>query len=77
MWVIEPWTSANASSPPLSAIMSQECEHPVVGGVIYVGKSTDQNRSVQTSNKNATSINVCKSLVDKGIMNQLEINLGV
>lgn len=77
VWVIEPWTSANASSPPLSAIMSQECEHPVVGGVIYVGKSTDQNRSVQTSNKNATSINVCKSLVDKGIMNQLEINLGV
>lgn len=75
VWRILPWTSTNDAYPPLGEVMSTDKQ--TVGGVIYVGKSTDQNRSVQTSNKHTTSINVCESLVARGIMNQLEVNLGI
>jgi hypothetical protein len=74
-WTVSPWTSSNAAYPPLWEIMCKD--NKTVGGVIYVGKSTDQNRSIQTSNKHTTSINVCESLVSRGFMEQLEINLGI
>jgi hypothetical protein len=74
-WTISPWTSTDAAVPPLADIMSDDKTN--VGGYVYVGKSTDQNRSIQTSNKRSTSVNVCKSLVSRGIMNQLEVNLGI
>jgi hypothetical protein len=75
VWRVLPWTSYNDSYPPLGEVMSSDKQS--VGGVIYVGKSTDQNRSVQTSNKHTTSIKVCESLIARGIMNQLEVNLGI
>lgn len=73
-WVVVPWSSSNLSYPSLKDIISKQ---GIMGAVIYVGKSSDQDRSIQTAKNNFSSPSYTKSLVDRGIMKTLEVQLGV
>jgi len=73
-WCIIPWTSSDKSAPSLGDLV----ENGNVGDFIYVGKSSDQAYEHTSGNKKGfTSPEVVQSLVKRGLMNQLEIYIGI
>ena len=76
-WQVEPWSSPNLDYPPLDYLTGPlENDTHLFAAVIYVGKSTDQSWA-QYGGTNATDTDMSRSLVKSGLMNQLEIYLGI
>jgi hypothetical protein len=74
---VEPWTSPNLDYPPLDYLSGPLVnDFQTFAAVIYVGKSTDQSWA-QVGGNNATDTDMSRSLVKRGLMNQLEIYLGI
>jgi hypothetical protein len=71
-WQIVPWTSETKSFPGLGDLTGEDGS---LGAALYVGKSSDQVYAQYSSNK--TDIKVTESLVKQGLMQQIEIYLGV
>jgi len=86
-WQIVPWTSPNHAYPPISQIYNSmvrpnatsstiSAEQP--GVVIYVGKSSDQTYEEQSTYKSGiTNADVVNSLVKRGMMQSIEVYLGI
>jgi len=73
-WQIEPWTSPNSDSPRLSDLEHQKTH--TIGEYYYVGKSSDQAWA-HVSAYCKTSTSMAESLVKRGLMNTLEVYLGI
>jgi len=73
-WQLQPWTSPNADAPRLA-----DLEHPKsgeIGEAYYVGKSSD-SAWAHVSAYCKTPTSMAESLVKRGLMNQIEVTLGI
>jgi hypothetical protein len=80
---IKPWTSINRDSPRYMDMLSVQkpsdaADDRTIGVALYVGKSSDQTHSLQTvENRYMTSLDVSNSMVKRGIMETIEIYVGI
>lgn len=80
VWQITPWTSPNMVHPSLSDLTYQVpgSDFEEIGVAVYVGKSSDQTHSLQSVNtKNTTNADVANSLVERGMLDSIEIYLSI
>jgi hypothetical protein len=76
-WHIKPWSSPNCDYPRLMDIMQTGSDkRDSFGAVIYVGKSSDQVYAQNSKDQNLNT-DFSEFFVKRGLMNQLEIYLGV
>lgn len=76
---IVPWTSAHRTSPSITDLSVTLKDGRIeVGAAIYVGKSSDQTHALAVDGGNyGTSNDLNKSLVKRGLMSTIEIQLGI
>jgi hypothetical protein len=75
VWQVTPWSSPDAEYPPLTdELMTSKDGTP--GAVLYVGRSSDQAWG-QYGSLLATKTEFSSSLVKRGLMQQLEVYLGI
>ncbi len=77
-WQVTPWTSANYDYPSLKDLVTSDDRNvKTLGAVIYVGKSADYVHASQAQASSALSTDFSQFFVKHGLMNQIDIQLGI